>query len=147
MLIRYRPYSMKHLLFPINKMTEPDPKPFDTTPSIEEELNHEKIHEDDSPDEILGSMLEKTKHFLEDDSCHGFLTEYVRKNRLPSKFDFENLCELIRCALGRTSIEKLPIDQEECVAWIANCIYEDPVANERTEALWNSIVSRIQNQQ
>ncbi|MFK7767208.1 MAG: hypothetical protein AB8B55_08295 [Mariniblastus sp.] len=129
-------------------MTEPDPQPFDAGSNFEPEVNHDvQSHGDDSPEELLGSMLEKTKHFLEDDSCHGFLTDYVRTNRLPSKFDFENLSELIRCVLGRTNIEKLPIDLEECVNWIANCIYEDPVANERTEILWNTIVSRMQNQQ
>jgi hypothetical protein len=105
-------------------------------------------HEDETPrEEILGSLLERTRHFLEDNSCHGFLTDYVRDHRLASNFDFENLCELVRCVLGRTAIEKLPIDREDCVTWIANCIYEDPVANERTETLWTSIVSRIQNQQ
>lgn len=104
---------------------------------------------EDSPpeEEMLDSLLERTRHFLEDDSCHGYLTDYVRENRLTSNFDFENVCELVRCVLGRTSIDKLPIVQEECVSWIANCLYEDPVANERTEKLWRSIVSRIQNQQ
>ena len=129
-------------------MTESDPRPLDAGSEFESELNHEnENHEDDSAKELLGSMLEKTKHFLEDDSCHGVLTDYVRTNRLPSKFDFENLCELIRCVLARTKIEELPINKEECVTWVANCIYEDPVANERTEILWNSIVKRIQNQQ
>ena len=103
--------------------------------------------EESQREEILGSLLERTRHYLEDDSCHGFLTNHVRDNRLTSNFDFENVCELVRCVLGRTTIDKLPIDREECVTWIANCIYEDPVANERTEALWISIVSRIQNQQ
>jgi hypothetical protein len=98
-----------------------------------------------SKEEILGSILERTIHSMEDTSCHGVLTDYVSENRLPSKFSFENLCELVRCVLERTSIDQLPIETEECVTWVANCIYEDPVANERTEILWNSIVSRIQN--
>lgn len=107
-------------------------------------LDHD---EETHREEILGSLLERTRHYLEDDSCHGFLTSHVRDHRLSSNFDFENVCELVRCVLSRTKIEKLPIDHEECVTWIANCIYEDPVANERTETLWASIVSRIQNQQ
>jgi len=114
------------------------------------ESNHEPSlnHEEEIPrEEILGSLLERTKHFLEDDSCHGFLTDHVRDNRMTSIFDFDNVCELVRCVLGRTTIKKLPIDHEECVIWIANCIYEDPLSNERTETLWISIVSRIQNQQ
>jgi hypothetical protein len=114
------------------------------------ESNHERFldpEEESQREEILGSLLERTKHFLEDDSCHGFLTSYVRDHRLTSNFDFENVSEMVRCVLSRTSIDKLPVDREECVTWIANCIYEDPVANERTEALWTSIVSRIQNEQ
>ena len=120
-------------------MSEPDRKRFE---SKQESYDGELPRE-----ELLGSMLETTKHFLEDDSCHGVLTEHVRSHRLPSKFDFENVCELVRCVLGRTNIERLPIEKEECVNWIANCIYEDPLANEKTEILWSSIVSRIQNQQ
>ena len=120
-------------------MTEPERKPI--------EPNQHSFEEEVPRDELLGSMLEKTKHFLEDDSCHGVLTEYVRTHRLPSKFDFENISELVRCVLERTNIKQLPIDKEECVNWIANCIYEDPLANERTEILWSSIVNRIQNQQ
>ena len=121
-------------------MSEPDRKPIDP-------IHNEPLDKDSPLEEILASMLETTKHFLEDDSCHGVLTDYVRDHRLPSNFDFENVSELVRCVLKRTNIQQLPIDQEECVNWIANCIYEDPLANERTEVLWSSIVSRIQNQQ
>ena len=121
-------------------MSEPDRKPLDPIPS-------DSLDEETPREEILESMLEKTKHFLEDDSCHGTLTDYVRDHRLPSNFDFGNVSELVRCVLKRTNIEQLPIDHEECVNWIANCIYEDPLANERTEVLWSSIVNRIQNQQ
>ncbi len=120
-------------------MAESERKPIKT--------NHESVDEELPRDEILESMLETTRHFLEDNSCHGVLTDYVRKHRLPSKFGFENLCELVRCVLQRTNIARVPVDQEECVNWIATCIYEDPLANERTEVLWSSIVSRIQNQQ
>ena len=122
-------------------MTEPDRNRI--------ESNHQSYDDDDEVqrEELLGSMLETTKHYLEDDSCHGVLTDYVRTHRLPSKFSFENVCELVRCVMERTNIEQLPIDTEECVTWIANCIYEDPLANERTDILWSSIVSRIQNQQ
>ena len=121
-------------------MTESERSPIEPNQNSYQE--EEILRED-----ILGSILEKTKHYLEDDSCHGVLTEYVRTHRLPSKFDFENLCELVRCVLDRTNIDQLPIELEECVTWIANCIYEDPVANEKTEVLWSSIISRIQNQQ
>ena len=110
------------------------------------ESNQNSYNDETPREEILGSLLETTKHYLEDDSCHGVLTEYVRIHRLPSRFDFENVCELVRCVLVRTNIEQLPIEKEECLIWIANCIYEDPLANERTEILWSSIVSRIQNQ-
>lgn len=121
-------------------MNEPDRKQF--------EPDRHSHDETEAPrDELLGSMLEKTKHFLDDNSCHGVLTDYVRKHRLPSTFSFENVGELVRCVLDRTNIEQLPIDREECVTWIANCIYEDPLANEKTEQLWSSIVRRIQNQQ
>lgn len=121
-------------------MTEPDRKRFEPNQNSYDQ-------EEEAREEILGPMLETTKHFLEDDSSHGVLTEYVRSHRLSSKFDFENVCELVRCVLERTNIERLPIDKEECVTWIANCIYEDPLANERTDILWSSIVSRIQNPQ
>lgn len=101
----------------------------------------------ESRDEILDSMLERTRHFLDDKSYHGVLTDYVREQRLPSKFDFENLSELVRCVLSKRSLEQLPISQEECISWITTCIYEDPVANERAATLWNSIVTRIQDHQ
>jgi hypothetical protein len=99
---------------------------------------------EDSREEMLETMLEQTKHYLDKDSLHERFTEYVRENRLPSQFDFENLCELVRCVLQSTTIEKLSIDREECVNWIATCIYEDPLANERAARLWHSIIARIQ---
>ena len=123
-------------------MSEPNPN--------QPESNREPLidHEEETQrEEILGTLLERTKHFLEDDSCHGFLTSYVRDHRLSSNFDFDNVSELVRCVLNRTSMDQLPVDREECVSWIANCIYEDPVSNARTEKLWISIVNRIQDEQ
>lgn len=101
--------------------------------------------ETEAREEMLDSVLEQTRHYLDSDSFHGVLTDYVRQQRLPSRFDFDNLCEMVRCVLSNTSIADLPMDCEECVVWIATCIYEDLPANERTERLWNSIVDRIQN--
>ncbi len=95
-------------------------------------------------EEILETMLEQTKHYLDEDSFHEQFTEYVREQRLASKFDFENLSELVRCVLGQTKIQQLPIDYEECINWIATCIYEDPLTNERAARLWRSIINRIQ---
>lgn len=102
------------------------------------------LPENPPPEEILETMLEQTKHFLDKDSFHERFTQYVRQHRLTSKFDFENLSELVRCVLEQTRIQQLPIEYEECVNWIATCIYEDPVANERVARLWNSIINRIQ---
>ena len=100
-----------------------------------------------SPDreEVLESLLNQTRHAVGDESYHSLLTDYVREHRLSSKFDFENLSELVRCIIQRTRIDELPVDKEETINWIATCFYEDPVACERVETLWNSIVNRIQN--
>jgi hypothetical protein len=100
--------------------------------------------DDQSRDEILETLLEQTKHYLDKDSFHQRFTQHVREHRLTSKFDFENLSELVRCVLERTKIKQLPVDYEECVNWIATCIYEDPLTNERAARFWNSIINRIQ---
>lgn len=97
-----------------------------------------------SREEILETILERTKHYLDSDSLHERFTKHVREHRLTSKFDFENLTELVRCVLERTKVKQLPIDYEECVSWIATCIYEDPLTNERATRLWGSIINRIQ---
>lgn len=102
------------------------------------------LSEDQAREEILESMLEQTKHFLDKDSFHERFTLYVREHRLTSKFDFENLSEMVRCVLEQTKIQQLPLDYEECVNWIATCIYEDPVASERANRFWSSIINRIQ---
>lgn len=98
----------------------------------------------ESPDEVLESMLDQTRQAMQEEGYHQRLTDYVREHRLPSKFDFDNLTEMVRCVLNRTRLDQLAVDQEECIAWVANCIYEDPVAQERTAQLWDSIVQRIQ---
>lgn len=89
-------------------------------------------------------MLEQTKSHLDSDSVHAKLTDYVRENRLPSHFDFENVCELVRCLLQSTKIDELSIDTEECISWVATRLYEDPISNERLERLFDSITTRIQ---
>ncbi len=95
-------------------------------------------------EEILESLLEQTKSQLDGDSLHEKLTAYVRENRLRSTFDFENVCELVRCVLQSTKADSLSLDFEDCVNWIASSLYDDPLANERLERLWNSIVGKIQ---
>lgn len=95
-------------------------------------------------EEMLDAMLEQTRSHLDDDSFHEKFTQYVRQNRLPSRFDFDNVCELVRCVLKSTKINQLSVDAEECVTWIATCLYEDPLSRERIERLWNSILGRIQ---
>jgi len=100
--------------------------------------------EAESREEILESLLEQTKSHLDGDSLHEKLTTYVRENRLRSTFDFENVCELVRCVLLPTKIDSLSLDFEDCVNWIATSLYDDPLANERLERLWNSIVGKIQ---
>lgn len=100
----------------------------------------------EADDEMLGSLLEQTRHYLDESSCHGILTDYVRAHRLPSAYGFDNLSELVRCVLAKTTIDQLPLDTEECITWIATCISEDPLANERAERLWRSIIDRIQSQ-
>lgn len=96
-------------------------------------------------EEVLESLLNQTRQAVGDDGYHTLLTNYVREHRLSSRFDFENLTELVRCVMNQTSIERLPVDKEEAINWVATCFYEDPVACERVEVLWNSIVTRIQN--
>lgn len=122
-----------------------------TQPHSENFGNHEEFDsspdqpvEDQRRDEILETLLEQTKHYLDKDSFHERFTQYVREHRLTSKFDFEILSELVRCVLEQTKIKQLPIDYEECVSWIATCIYEDPLTNERAARFWNSIINRIQ---
>jgi len=95
-------------------------------------------------EEILESMLEQTKGQLDSEGLHEKLTEWVRDKRLSSSFDFENVSELVRCILHMTKINSLSLDFEDCVNWIATCLYEDPLANERLERLWNSIVAKLQ---
>lgn len=95
-------------------------------------------------EEILESLLEQTKSHLDGDSILEKLTTHVRENRLSSTFDFENVCELVRCILESTKINSLSVDFEDCLNWIATRLYDDPLANERLERLWNSIVGKIQ---
>ena len=110
----------------------------------EEAGSADDFSEEQTREEILESMLERTKHYLDKQSFHERFTEYVREHRLSSKFDFENLTELVRCVLERSNIKQLPINYEECVNWIATCIYEDPLTNERAARFWGSIINRIQ---
>lgn len=99
----------------------------------------------ESQEELLESMVEHTKKQLESkNDIHEKLTDYVRENRLPSNFGFENVSHLVRCILESTTIKTLPLDFEECVNWIATRLYEDPLSNERLERLWNSVIDKIQ---
>ena len=125
-------------------MTQPHPENPDNQPEQYDSTPNNMPEEDRTREEILETMLEQTKHYMDGDSLHGRFADYVREHRLTSKFDFENLSELVRCVLEQTKIQQLPIDLEECVNWIATCIYEDPLANERAARLWGSIISRIQ---
>ena len=123
-------------------MTQPNS---DNSSEWQEEFSSDsELPEEQTREEILETMLEQTKHYLDKESFHERFTEYVRKHRLTSKFDFENLTELVRCVLEGTKVKQLPIDYEECVNWIATCIYEDPLTNERAAKLWGSIINRIQ---
>ena len=107
---------------------------------------NDRVEAETPRDEMMESMLERAKHHLDSKSSHGVLTQYCREHRLPSQFSFENLCELVRCILGRTAIDDLPIQKEECVSWIATCIFEDLPSHERAERLWDSIIDRIQDE-
>lgn len=99
---------------------------------------------DSESESALESVLESTKQSLRDKGSFPMLVEFVRSQRLPSKFSFENLSELVRCILKDTRLKNLSVDFEECVSWIANCLFEDPVANQRAESLWNAIINQIQ---
>ena len=94
--------------------------------------------------EMLESVIERTRANLSEESLFVELVEFVRMARLPSKFSHENLSELVRFVLSKSDIDLLPIDKEECVAWITNCFYDDPVSNERTARLWSQIIEHIQ---
>lgn len=109
-----------------------------------EEYESQNPTEANDREEILESLLEQTKGQLDGDNVHEKLTAHVRENRLSSTFDFENVSELVRCVLQSTKIDSLSVDFEDCVNWIATCLYDDPLANERLERLWNSIVGKIQ---
>ena len=123
-------------------MTQPNS---DNSSEWQEEFSSDsELPEEQTREEILETMLEQTKHYLDKESFHERFTEYVREHRLTSKFDFENLTELVRCVLEGTKVKQLPIDYEECVNWIATCIYEDSLTNERAARLWGSIINRIQ---
>ena len=101
---------------------------------------------DESQDELLSGMMEQTVHFLNDQSAHARLTRYVQSHRLTSRFSFENLCEMVRCVLPDEDFATIPVEKEEAVNWIAGRLYEDPLALERSENLWNSIITRIEMQ-
>lgn len=125
-------------------MNSGQPNPSQPGSNEPEFQDHDSIANGDARSEMLESLLNQTRHALDNDGYHTLLTNYVREQRLSSKFDFDNLSELVRCIVGRTQLDQLPVDKEDAVAWIANCFYEDPVARERVESLWNSIVSRMQ---
>lgn len=101
--------------------------------------------DDATREEVLGSLLDNTNRELAESGVFPLLVEHVRAQRLPSSFSFENLSELVRFIVGRTRLAELTLDQEDCISWISNCIYDDPIAHQRTENLWLAIVSRIQN--
>ncbi len=108
--------------------------------------NHQFEEQDPQParEELLDSLLNQTRQAMNETGSHELLTNYVRDHRLSSQYDFDNLTELVRCVVARTRIKEYPIDSEDAIGWIATCLYEDPIANERIELLWNSIVQRIQ---
>lgn len=115
-------------------------------PSKPESRNLDSLRPEER-DELLGSMLESTQHSIEDEGAFPKLVEFVRNQRLPSQFSFDNLSELVRFILGRTRLKELPLDSEECVSWIANFLYDDPISNARIEKLWAAIVHQIQTKQ
>ena len=96
-------------------------------------------------EEVLESMLENTRQTIEDQGFFPILVNFVKQERLPSAFSYENVSELVRFVVNRSRFSKLPIEVEDCVSWIANCIYDDPISNSRTEKLWQAIVSQIQD--
>lgn len=104
---------------------------------------------DDSPDrdELLDSLLEQTQNQLNSDGVLKKLVDFVRAERLPSKFSMENLSELVRFILSADRFKNLPIESEDCVTWVSNCIYDDPVANERASVLWGQIIDELQANQ
>lgn len=125
-------------------MSTGQPSPHDPKQdSVESDCSDESQRE--LPQEqLLDSLLEQTRNTMSDEGGHQLLTDYVREQRLPSKFDFDNLTELVRCIINQTNIDKL-VDKEDAINWIATCFSNDPVAYERVETLWSSIVTRIQN--
>lgn len=112
---------------------------------LQPDSDGQELRDEETPGnaEMLDSLLHETKRVVDDRGYHALLTEYVREHRLASKFDFDNLTELVRCIVNQTKMDQLPVDKEDAITWIANCFYEDPVACERVELLWNSIVSRM----
>ena len=118
-----------------NPEFEPDSYSLETESSIDER------------EEILDSLLEQTRHELHRDGVFERLTRFVREARLPSKFSLENLNELVRFILSSNQLDRLPMDQEECITWVSNCLYDDPVANERASALWGQIIDKLQGNQ
>lgn len=95
--------------------------------------------------EVLESMLASTQQCFDDQGLFPLLVKHVQVERLRSAYSFENVTELVRFILSRTRLPDLPIDFEECVTWVANCLHDDPIANERTERLWSAIIQRIQD--
>ena len=106
--------------------------------------NSEEINPSEDRQDTLDSVVERTRARMSEESLFLELVEFVRTARLPSKFSHENLSELVRYVLSKTDFESVPLDQEDCILWITNCFYDDPVSNQRSARLWSQIIEHIQ---
>ena len=97
--------------------------------------------------EVLDELVEQTKLAMGREADLGFeaLVEFVRTNRLPSKFSYENLSELVKFLLEKTRLPDLPIEFDECVTFVSSTIYDDPITHVKAAEMWDCIIDQIQN--
>lgn len=97
----------------------------------------------DPGQDLFESILDETRESLGKESVFSDLVGFVRNRRLPSKFSFENLEEMIRFVVNADRREKLQFDREACVEFVASSLYDDPLCRNRCEELWSGIINRI----
>ena len=96
-----------------------------------------------SEENLFEFILGETKESLANESVFPKLVEFVRSQRLPSKFSFENLEELTRFVVTSGRMKKLEFDHEACIEFVASALYDDPSCRLNCEQLWLAIINRI----
>lgn len=115
------------------------PPEFTPSPGANGEMTGE------SRSELLDSILDSTKAAADDQQLFPRIVEHAKSVGMDRAFGFETVCELVRFVVQRRFGNRLEHRfSEEMTEWVANVIYDDPLARAKTERLWGAVV-RLMN--